>query len=71
MVYLLGHLVNNMLYSYKNLLFLSLYRSHVINEVFHTGLMKTTAQMRNSYRPEFVLVSCNYPLVLQRCCKTS
>ena len=45
------------LYSSKNLLFLSLYRSHVINERFRPGLMQTTAKITNSYWPEFVPVS--------------
>ena len=58
--------VNNRLvkvnYSSKNLPFLSLYRSHVIDQAFRPGLMKTAAKITNSNRFEFVPVSCHYPL---------
>ena len=54
--------------SSKKLLFLSLYRSHVINEALCPGLMKTTAKITNSYWPGFVPVSCNYPLDLSGQC---
>ena len=65
----LGQLANNMLNNrHKKVLqlqespVLSLYWSCVINEAFRPGHMQTNAKLTNSYQPEFVPVSCNYPL---------